>query len=127
MSERKISRYMGIDPGKSGALALLKYQDDHLLDVCIQDCPVLPAVKGKTVYDPAAMSALLRRWSSGEGTSHVFVEVVHSMPGQGVSSMFDFGKGFGMWLGILAALQIPHTLLTPQRWKKAMLADIKQD
>ena len=42
------------------------------------------------------------------------------MPGQGVTSMFSMGMGFGIWLGILAALRIPVTRVEPLRWKKEM-------
>jgi crossover junction endodeoxyribonuclease RuvC len=126
MSAAGISNYIGIDPGKSGAVALIEYQHGRKISVDATDTPILPAAKGKkSIYDPAGMVRLLKRWSGPD--THVFIEQVHSMPGQGVSSTFDFGKGFGMWLGILAALQIPHTIMTPQRWKKAMLADMTQD
>jgi crossover junction endodeoxyribonuclease RuvC len=50
---------------------------------------------------------------------HVYVEQVGAMPGQGVSSMFNFGHSCGTIMGILGALGIPHTMVTPQKWKKA--------
>ncbi|MGE5548417.1 MAG: hypothetical protein ACM33T_16045 [Solirubrobacterales bacterium] len=52
--------------------------------------------------------------------AHAFVEAVGAMPGQGVSSVFAFGKVFGLVLGILAANFIPHTLVPPQRWKRTL-------
>jgi crossover junction endodeoxyribonuclease RuvC len=45
------------------------------------------------------------------------------MPKQGVASSFTFGEGFGIWKGIIAAFQLPVELVSPQRWKKTMLAD----
>ena len=46
------------------------------------------------------------------------VESVSAMPGQGVTSMFNFGKGFGWILGILDAYTVPYELVRPQKWKK---------
>lgn len=52
----------------------------------------------------------------------VYVEKVHAMPGQGVTSTFTFGKNFGGLLGAIAALSFPYRLVTPQAWKKVILA-----
>ena len=51
---------------------------------------------------------------------HVYVEAVHSMPKQGVTSSFNFGHNVGTVMGVLGAMGLPHTLVTPQAWKKAM-------
>jgi crossover junction endodeoxyribonuclease RuvC len=50
------------------------------------------------------------------------IEQVHAMPGEGAVGAFSFGTGYGIWLGLLAALQVPHQFVTPQAWKKLMLA-----
>ena len=50
--------------------------------------------------------------------SVAYLEKVHAMPGQGVTSMFNFGMGYGSIQGILAAAGIPVKLVTPQEWKK---------
>lgn len=108
----------GIDPGLSGAIAIL----DEMTVRCV-DAPTLAVKSGKKTrqhFDLQAMTRTLRDCSP----DHVFIESVHSMPAQGVASSFQFGMGFGMWQGILAAMGIPYTLVTPQRWKKAMLADM---
>ena len=55
------------------------------------------------------------------------VEVVGAMPGQGVSSMFQFGRGVGMLEGCLAALEIPVTYISPQGWQKAVGARAGKD
>jgi crossover junction endodeoxyribonuclease RuvC len=55
------------------------------------------------------------------------VEKVSAMPKQGVVSMFRFGEGYGSLKGILAALQIPYTLVTPQAWTKEMHAGLSKD
>jgi crossover junction endodeoxyribonuclease RuvC len=51
-------------------------------------------------------------------TIHCCLESVHSMPGQGVSSSFKFGRGFGNLEMALTAARIPYTYVTPQRWQK---------
>lgn len=50
---------------------------------------------------------------------HVYVEAVHSMPKQGVTSSFNFGHNVGTVMGVLGAMGLPHTLVSPQAWKKA--------
>jgi len=55
------------------------------------------------------------------------LEKVHAMPGQGVTSMFSFGEGYGVWQGILAGLQIPFDLVAPQTWKKHTMRDCSKE
>jgi len=62
------------------------------------------------------VAALLRE----SGASNVFIENVHAMPKQGVSSSFRFGDGFGQLKGVIAALQLPSTRVAPAEWKKAL-------
>jgi crossover junction endodeoxyribonuclease RuvC len=120
------STFIGIDPGKSGAIAVLRTQPQGQ-SLAVFDCPVAKGgKKAKDSYDVAGMAKILSDAKQSPNV-HCIIESVHSMPGQGVSSMFDFGKGFGMWLGILGALKIPYTLVSPVRWKKVMLSDVKQD
>lgn len=124
--------YMGIDPGITGAVSLFIDKDT----IKIFDTPTVEIRVGKSVkneYVPEAMADILRiaprteQESQGRLKTHVYIEKVGAMPGQGVTSMFNFGKGFGIWLGILAALKIPHTLITPQSWKKEMLHGMSKD
>ena len=110
----------GIDPGQTGAIAFI-YPNGK---VEIHDTPIEKVKKGKrikTEYLPGNMSDLLK----GLEINHVYIESVHAMPGQGVTSMFNFGKGFGIWIGILAALKIPYTLIPPQAWKKHLMQGMK--
>jgi len=112
---------LGIDPGLSGAIAACK--DGHW---SVRDCPVLEGQKTKAgrkvaarSCDPAGMADLVAEMA-GPGC-HAFVEKVGPMPRQGVTSTFGFGAGYGMWLGVLAAMGIPYTLVAPQRWKGVMM------
>ncbi|MFW6248205.1 MAG: hypothetical protein ACOC4J_00375 [Bacteroidota bacterium] len=58
---------------------------------------------------------------------HAYIEKQTAMPGQGVVSMMSIGMGFGLWLGILAAYRIPYTIITPQSWKKEMMAGMGKE
>lgn len=105
---------IGIDPGKTGAIAIL--HDDKLISV--EKCPIVGDSK-KNDYDHYEMANIIKRIPE----PIVYIEKVGAMPKQGVTSMFNFGKGYGMWYGICAALNIPMKLVTPQQWKKVMLKD----
>lgn len=108
---------IGIDPGLTGAVAILC---NGVL--AIFDTPTECIKKGKSnkqEFLPAEMASIFSAVRGQECCC--FIEKVGAMPGQGVSSMFGFGKGYGMWIGILAALRIPYTLVTPQAWKKALM------
>lgn len=107
---------LGIDPGLSGAIAAINLNGS----IDLYDCPVLKVGK-KSAYNPAGMAMLLRQYQESYPLLLVGLEKVHAMPGQGVCSTFCFGEGFGIWLGILASLNLPHELITPQAWKKAMM------
>lgn len=90
--------YIGIDPGKKGALAILG-----------DEIEVYPYDKG--IY--------LERLSQLRGEEAICcLEKVGAMPHQGVTSMFTFGTGFGWLQGVLDAYKIPYELVTPQKWKK---------
>jgi crossover junction endodeoxyribonuclease RuvC len=115
--------YIGIDPGLSGAVAVLDDQGG-ICDPFVFDTPtvLVEGEKTKRKYLVPAMAALLRPYSRNPYALAV-LENVHSMPKQGVASSFCFGEGKGMWEGILAALEIPTELVSPQRWKKEIMAD----
>jgi crossover junction endodeoxyribonuclease RuvC len=103
---------IGIDPGLSGAVALL---DENLNLVSVADIPVMPLRKGKNQVNAAELTTRLRHVPEA---STAYLEAVSAMPGQGVSSMFSFGTSYGIVQGVLAALGIPVVLVTPQAWKK---------
>lgn len=96
---------LGIDPGASGAIAKIGGE------VAVWDMPSTP----KDLVD------LLAQFKPHQTVA--FVEQAQSMPGQGVASSFKYGVGFGTILGALAALGIPHRLVTPAMWKRQMGID----
>lgn len=111
--------FLGIDPGLSGAIALI---DGKGKLITLHDTPTITVKRGqknKNEYLIGHMVTILKSMRSF-GNVHCAIENIHSMPGQGVTSMFSMGTGFGMWLGMLAALEIPHTRIEPVIWKRAM-------
>jgi hypothetical protein len=110
--------HLGLDPGLAGALAVLA-PDGALVALC--DTPVLTlrtSLWTKKYYNIPGMVALLQPYA-GAGL-HAVIEESQAMPGQGTRSMFTIGYGYGLWLGILGALQIPYTPIRPGIWKKAL-------
>jgi crossover junction endodeoxyribonuclease RuvC len=118
---RDVNIIVGIDPGLYGAICFIK--DRRGCEIL--DMPILAIERGgknKKELDPHLLAEFLSR-----DIDHAFVEKVGSMPGQGVSSVFSFGTSYGIILGILAAKQIPYTLVPPQRWKKWMKVSASKD
>lgn len=116
-----MSVVIGIDPGLGGAIGVLSPNG-----IWVHDCPTV-STGGKLRYNPAAMAMLLQSYQRLYTRLLVGLEKVHSMPGQGVTSSFGFGEGYGIWQGILASQCIPHQLITPQSWKRSMMAGQSKD
>src|SRR5262249_12814043 len=109
---------IGIDPGLAGALALLT---DNGALVALHDTPVLTLSSSrgtKREYDVPGLVTLLAPYAGFQ--AHVMLEASQAMPGQGVRSMWVTGYGYGIWIGLLAALQMPYTTVRPVAWKKAL-------
>lgn len=107
---------VGIDLGARGAMAFFDVEKG-ILDIV--DCPTVEVKRGakiKTEISPQMVAAIIRSRSPASA----ILEKVGAMPSQGVSSMFQFGRGVGMYEGVLAALQVPITYVTPQTWQKAV-------
>ena len=120
--------YIGIDPGLRGAVGVIGDLMAPFTSPFVVDTPTV-IVEGETTrrkYIVPAMALLLKPFAERQDVLAV-LENVHSMPKQGVSSSFCFGEGKGMWEGILAAYGIPTELVSPQRWKKAIMADQGKD
>ncbi|MGP1257084.1 MAG: crossover junction endodeoxyribonuclease RuvC [Kiloniellales bacterium] len=110
-------RVVGIDPGLSGAIAVISDSGDHIVD-CI-DMPTLELKRGrknKRELDHVELALAMLRLC--DGASAVFVERVQSMPGQGVSSSFAFGRATGIVIGLTAAQQVPLHEIAPVRWRR---------
>ena len=108
-------RIFGIDPGLSGAIALL--ENNKVLDVI--ELPVMSeGKKNKRQLNSAQLSNFISKNVENIDTTAVIVEQVNAMPGQGVTSMFNFGQTFGAIKGITAALNLPIYFVRPSKWKK---------
>ena len=108
-------RIIGIDPGLSGAIAIL----DEKKVVSIFDMPVMSeGKKNKRQLNSAQLVSILKEHKNSNDEMVVVVEQVNAMPGQGVTSMFNFGQSFGAIKGICAALNLPIFFVRPSKWKK---------
>ena len=108
-------RIFGIDPGLSGALAIL--DNSNVIDVI--DLPVMAeGKKNKRQLNSAHLSQYMVKNIVNIEDTVVVVEQVNAMPGQGVTSMFNFGQTFGAIKGIAATLKIPIFFVRPSKWKK---------
>lgn len=106
---------MAIDPGLSGAIAV--FRDGELTETV--DMPTHTLTRNQATKRQVSASGLADLFIALK-PRHVVVEKVHAMPGQGVTSMFSFGRSFGVIEGILAALILPATYVTPTIWTKGI-------
>lgn len=103
---RKHTVYLGIDPGASGAIVALEIGGE-----------VVSLIKNSET--PADVAAWLREQVSDK-RAYAFIEKVHAMPQQGVSSTFKFGTSYGFLVGLLVANQVQYHEVTPQVWQREM-------
>ena len=108
---------IGIDPGLSGSICFL--EDGKILDVI--EMPTMAEgkknkrqVNGSQIYN----EFLKRTHKIEKHNIKVIIEQVSAMPGQGVTSMFNFGQSFGILKGICSAMQLPMYFVRPAKWKK---------
>lgn len=95
--------YIGIDPGKNGAMAIIDGDAIRLV----------PFSDGEYIRQLFILH-------HNREEAFCALERVGAMPGQGVTSMFNFGRNYGFIQGLLSAHCIPYELVTPQKWKKAL-------
>ena len=108
---------IGIDPGISGSICFL--ENGKILDVI--EMPTMAEgkknkrqVNGSQIYNE--ISNKIYKVNNQE--IKVIIEQVSAMPGQGVTSMFNFGQSFGILKGICSAMQLPMYFVRPAKWKK---------
>ena len=111
-STERDNMHIGIDPGLTGAIA--KVQGGNIE---VWDMPTLELRKKRFVNAPM-LADLISSIRTPE--CEVILERVSARPGQGVTSMFSFGTSCGIIQGIIAALHLPLTLVSPQEWRKKM-------
>ena len=105
----------GIDPGISGAISVL--ENKKVIEVF--DMPtMIDGKKNKKQVNGAQVTNIIKERLDDEKEIAVVVEHVNAMPGQGVTSMFNFGQSFGVIKGICSALSLPIHFVRPTKWKK---------
>ena len=108
-------KVVGIDPGLSGAISIL--ENNKVLRIF--DMPVMAeGKKNKRQLNSAQLVNIIKENISTKEEVAVVVEQVNAMPGQGVTSMFNFGQTFGAIKGVCAALDLPIFFVRPSKWKK---------
>ena len=113
---------IGIDIGLDGGIAAIGS------DGAVRFAWVMPTVKlgKKREYDVGMLMSIFGPEAEPPSASRVmvFVEKAQARPGQGVTSMFSTGYGYGLILGMVIGLRIPHTIITPQTWQRMMYAGL---
>ena len=107
---------IGIDPGISGSICF--FEDGKILEAI--DMPTMTDGKKnkKQVNGAQIYNEFLKRINKKDDEIRVVIEQVSAMPGQGVTSMFNFGQSFGILKGICSAMQLPMFFVRPAKWKK---------
>ena len=108
---------IGIDPGISGSICFL--QDGKILDVIEMPTMTEGKKNKKQVNGSQIYNEICKRINEIEKQEiRIVIEQVSAMPGQGVTSMFNFGQSFGILKGISSAMQLPMYFVRPAKWKK---------
>lgn len=120
-----MSFVIGIDPGASGAVAILQHDGKFVQVFDMPTVEVKVGGKAKRRISPEMLVAELKLYTD-EGAV-AWIEHVSAMPGQGVSSMFAFGESFGIARGVLAGLRVPTYTVPPAVWKRALQLNSGKD
>ena len=108
---------IGIDPGISGSICF--FEDGKIVDVIEMPTMTEGKKNKKQVNGSQIYNEILKRINKlPKKDIRVIVEQVSAMPGQGVTSMFNFGQSFGILKGICSAMQLPIYFVRPAKWKK---------
>jgi crossover junction endodeoxyribonuclease RuvC len=105
----------GVDPGVSGAISVL--ENKKIIEV--YEMPtMIDGKKNKKQINGSQVANIIKERLNGDNEIIVVVEHVNAMPGQGVTSMFNFGQSFGVIKGICSALSLPIYFVRPSKWKR---------
>ena len=108
---------IGIDPGLSGSICF--FEDGKIIDVIEMPTMTEGKKNKKQVNGAQIYNEFLKRISKTDKHKiRVVIEQVSAMPGQGVTSMFNFGQSFGILKGICSAMQLSMYFVRPAKWKK---------
>ena len=108
---------IGIDPGISGSICF--FEDGKIIDVVEMPTMIDGKKSKRQVNGSQIYNEISKRISKFENHKiRVVIEQVSAMPGQGVTSMFNFGQSFGILKGICSSMQLPMYFVRPTKWKK---------
>jgi len=108
---------IGIDPGISGSICF--FENGKIIDVVEMPTMTEGKKNKRQVNGAQVYNEILKRINKSEKHKvRVVIEQVSAMPGQGVTSMFNFGQSFGILKGICSAMQLPLYFVRPAKWKK---------
>ena len=108
---------IGIDPGISGSICFFK--DRKILDVVEMPTMIEGKKSKKQVNGSQIYNEITKRIDNTSSTgTRAVIEHVTAMPGQGVTSMFNFGQSFGILKGVCSAMRLPMFFVRPAKWKK---------
>ena len=111
---------IGIDPGISGSICF--FEDGKILEVLEMPTMTEGKKSKRQVNGAQIYNEILKRIEGSKKEVRVIIEQVSAMPGQGVTSMFNFGQSYGMLKGICSAMQLPMFFVRPAKWKKYFLS-----
>ena len=108
---------VGIDPGISGSICF--FENGKIIDVVEMPTMIEGKKNKRQVNGSQVYNEISKRINKSEKHNvRVVIEQVSAMPGQGVTSMFNFGQSFGILKGICSAMQLPLYFVRPAKWKK---------
>ena len=108
---------IGIDPGISGSICF--FEDGKIIDVIEMPTMTEGKKNKRQINGPQVYNEISKRIKKIDKKDiRVIIEQVSAMPGQGVTSMFNFGQSFGILKGMCSAMQLPMYLIRPAKWKK---------
>lgn len=112
-----MTAFLGVDVGVTGGIAVIGGGAVHVVQV-----PTVSYLKGGKSYardyDVPGMVTIVKDMQARHAPLHAAIEKTSARPQQGVVSTCSFCRGFGIWLGILATLEIPVTIVPPAVWKR---------
>ena len=112
-------KIIGIDCGLSGAITVI--EKSKIIEKIVM--PVIKITKTKHDYDIPAIITFLNNYPE----ANIIIEKTQALPGKGVVQMFKLGRGYGIIIGIVAALKYPYFLVHPKTWQTKMFRDVNKD
>lgn len=113
--------YIGVDPGKNGAIILLS-EDGKILEK--HKTPLIRSTKAKDEYDIPMLVGIL---GSFKKDAHVILEKGQPIPLAGIMAQYQRGFSFGLYQGLFVGLGMPYTVVAPRTWQKAMFQDVNAE